>query len=171
MKKQNVTTSSGQATAWAGICIVALTFMTKRWPSQLVICSDGRFKSARSSCKPSTDNDAKWTESAPGFPLLYWNAAAANYVYVWALMASIGVDIVGESQLTGYPSMPSRYGLRPIHLQERMLALVDAGACEVLVAAPSSTGLYASSDDNTRVGIISLKHNDIHIIYICILYI
>jgi hypothetical protein len=52
------------------------------------------------------DNDAKWTESAPGFPLLYWNAAAANYVYVWALMASIGVDIVGESQLTGYPTMP-----------------------------------------------------------------
>jgi hypothetical protein len=52
------------------------------------------------------DNDAKWTESAPGFPLLYWNAAAANYVYVLALMASIGVDIVGESQLTGYPTMP-----------------------------------------------------------------
>jgi hypothetical protein len=53
------------------------------------------------------DNDPKWTESDPGFPLLYWNAAAANYVYVWALMASIGVDFVGESQLTGYPSMPS----------------------------------------------------------------
>jgi hypothetical protein len=53
------------------------------------------------------DNDPKWTESAPGFPLLYWNAAAANYVYVWGLMATIGIDFVGESQLTGYPSMPS----------------------------------------------------------------
>ena len=58
------------------------------------------------------DNDPKWTESDPGFPLLYWNAAAANYVYVWGLMASIGVDFVGESQLTGYPSMPS-LGLEP----------------------------------------------------------
>ncbi len=58
------------------------------------------------------DNDPKWTESAPGFPLLYWNAAAASYVYVWGLMASIGVDVVGESQLTGYPSMPS-LGLEP----------------------------------------------------------
>jgi hypothetical protein len=58
------------------------------------------------------DNDPKWTESAPGFPLLYWNAAAASYVYVWGLMASIGVDLVGESQLTGYPSMPS-LGLEP----------------------------------------------------------
>lgn len=70
------------------------------------------------------DNDAKWTESAPGFPLLYWNAAAANYVYVWALMASIGVDIVGESQLTGYPSMPS-LGLEPQYPSVSLLNWTD----------------------------------------------
>lgn len=58
------------------------------------------------------DNNPKWTETDPGFPLLYWNAAAANYVYVWGILASIGVDFVGESQLTGYPSMPS-LGLEP----------------------------------------------------------
>jgi hypothetical protein len=42
------------------------------------------------------------------------------------------------------------------YIEEGSLALVDASACEVLVAALSNTGLFASSDENTRVGIIFL---------------
>lgn len=37
------------------------------------------------------------------FPQLYWNAAGALYAYLYIEEAKLGVDIVGESQLVGYP--------------------------------------------------------------------
>lgn len=51
------------------------------------------------------DNSARWTSDAPGFPLLYWNAAAALYAYEYGVLSGMGVDVVGMSQLVGYPSM------------------------------------------------------------------
>ena len=56
------------------------------------------------------DNDAKWTSTAPGFPALYWNAAAASFAYLFGQSASIGLDVLGESQLIGYPSIPFQRG-------------------------------------------------------------
>jgi len=37
-------------------------------------------------------------------PHRYWNAAAALYAYLFAELSKMGVDVVGESQLVGYPS-------------------------------------------------------------------
>ncbi len=41
------------------------------------------------------------SEDAPQFPLVYWNAAAAQYAYAWAKLSRQGIDIVGQSQLVG----------------------------------------------------------------------
>jgi len=56
------------------------------------------------------DNDARWTDKAPGFPAVYWNAAAAMYVYLFGRTAVAGLDVLGESQLIGYPSIPFNRG-------------------------------------------------------------
>ena len=37
----------------------------------------------------------------PGY---YWNLAGAVYAYVWSRSAELGIDVVGESQLVGYPT-------------------------------------------------------------------
>ena len=37
-------------------------------------------------------------------PHRYWNAAAALYAYLYIELAKLGVDVVGESQLVGFPS-------------------------------------------------------------------
>jgi len=39
----------------------------------------------------------------PSIPGRYWNAAGALFAYVYANLAAQGIDIVGESQLVGYP--------------------------------------------------------------------
>lgn len=51
------------------------------------------------------DNDGKWTSDAPGFAPIYWNAAASMYAYLFGRTAVVGLDILGESQLVGYPSV------------------------------------------------------------------
>jgi len=47
-----------------------------------------------------TDNNA-----AP-FPLIYWNAAAGFYAYLFGNMAPMGYDVLGESQFAGVPPIP-----------------------------------------------------------------
>lgn len=37
-------------------------------------------------------------------PKLYWNLAAAMYAYLYIEEARMGIDVVGESQLVGYPT-------------------------------------------------------------------
>ena len=37
-------------------------------------------------------------------PPTYWNLAGAVYAYVYAELAKLGVDVIGESQLVGYPT-------------------------------------------------------------------
>jgi hypothetical protein len=52
------------------------------------------------------DNDNKFTADEPGFPAIFWNAAAAMYVYLFGVTSQIGLDVLGHSQLIGYPSIP-----------------------------------------------------------------
>jgi hypothetical protein len=47
------------------------------------------------------DNDP----NAYSFPLVYWNAAAALYAYAWGKISRYGIDVVGHSQLVGYPQL------------------------------------------------------------------
>ena len=37
-------------------------------------------------------------------PRIYWNAAAALYAYLFVHLSRLGVNVIGESQLVGYPS-------------------------------------------------------------------
>jgi len=39
-----------------------------------------------------------------GLPNAYWNLSGAAYAYVFAKLAEMGIDVVGESQLVGYPT-------------------------------------------------------------------
>jgi hypothetical protein len=43
-------------------------------------------------------------ENTDQIPPLYWNASAAQYAYVYFEAARRGIDVVGESQLVGYPT-------------------------------------------------------------------
>jgi hypothetical protein len=40
----------------------------------------------------------------PAIPKVYWNAAASLYGYLFVKLSQMGVDVIGESQLVGYPS-------------------------------------------------------------------
>jgi hypothetical protein len=37
-------------------------------------------------------------------PPIFWNAAGAMYAYLYVELSKIGIDVVGESQLVGYPT-------------------------------------------------------------------
>lgn len=56
------------------------------------------------------DNDGKWTSSDPGFPNVFWNAAAGLFAYEFSKWALIGVEVLGMSQLVGYPYMSNYPG-------------------------------------------------------------
>jgi hypothetical protein len=53
-------------------------------------------------------NDNNQVADASGYvrsiPKGYWNAAGALYAYLYVNLAKLGVDVIGESQLVGYPS-------------------------------------------------------------------
>jgi hypothetical protein len=40
----------------------------------------------------------------PAIPEAYWNVSGAMFAYLYGNLAGLGVDIIGESQLIGYPS-------------------------------------------------------------------
>ena len=44
---------------------------------------------------------------SPDPPPIYWNAAAAFFAYLFPQLAIEGVDILGQSQLMGYPPIPA----------------------------------------------------------------
>lgn len=43
-------------------------------------------------------------DPGPPIPKIYWNASAAVYAYLYLETAKMGIDVVGESQLVGFPS-------------------------------------------------------------------
>ena len=42
--------------------------------------------------------------AAKTIPAAYWNLSGAEYAYLYTQLANIGVDVIGESQLVGYPT-------------------------------------------------------------------
>jgi hypothetical protein len=41
------------------------------------------------------------------FPMVYWNAAAGMYAYLFSRLSLEGMEVLGESQLMGYPDLPN----------------------------------------------------------------
>src|SRR5205085_4534713 len=53
----------------------------------------------------SDGEEIKASKALPDkIPQRYWNAAAALYAYLFVELSKQGVDVIGESQLVGYPS-------------------------------------------------------------------
>ena len=54
---------------------------------------------------PADDLEIRDSAAHPnGIPPLYWNAAGALYAYLYIELSKLAVDVIGESQLVGYPS-------------------------------------------------------------------
>ncbi|HWC17078.1 MAG TPA: hypothetical protein VG498_08685 [Terriglobales bacterium] len=54
---------------------------------------------------PSDGEEIRAAKALPDkIPHRYWNAAATLYAFLFAELAKEGVDVIGESQLVGYPS-------------------------------------------------------------------
>jgi hypothetical protein len=50
------------------------------------------------------DPQTSSSKADPHIPQSYWNLSGATYAYVYEELAKLGIDVVGESQLVGYPS-------------------------------------------------------------------
>jgi hypothetical protein len=50
------------------------------------------------------DNDNDIPDRKTPIPDAYWNLSGALYAYTWLALAHLGIDVVGESQLVGYPT-------------------------------------------------------------------
>jgi hypothetical protein len=48
-------------------------------------------------------NDA-WSQTPAPIPAAYWNLSGATYAYLYAQLSPLGIDVLGESQLVGYPT-------------------------------------------------------------------
>jgi hypothetical protein len=54
---------------------------------------------------PTDDVEIRASKAMPDhIPHRYWNAAGALYAYLFVELSKLGVDVIGESQLVGYPS-------------------------------------------------------------------
>jgi hypothetical protein len=54
---------------------------------------------------PTDDQEIRASKALPDrIPHRYWNAAAALYAHLFVELSKLGVDVIGESQLVGYPS-------------------------------------------------------------------
>jgi hypothetical protein len=53
---------------------------------------------------PTDWHPDKPDEAGPPIPPIYWNASAAVFGYLFLESAKMGIDVVNESQLVGFPS-------------------------------------------------------------------
>jgi hypothetical protein len=51
-----------------------------------------------------TDDDSNHGKAEAKIPALYWNAAGSLYAYLFVELTKMGIDVIGESQLVGYPT-------------------------------------------------------------------
>lgn len=87
--------------------------------------------------------------AAKPIPNSYWNLCAAEYAYIYGNLAQIGVDIVGESQLVGYPTQfPSvsmvdwKTGQPNARFWALKLIKDNFGPGDKIVSGRGSSGLY-----------------------------
>ena len=52
----------------------------------------------------ATDDDSNHGKAEAKIPTLYWNAAGSLYAYLFMELSKMGIDVIGESQLVGYPT-------------------------------------------------------------------
>jgi hypothetical protein len=111
------------------------------------------------------------TEPNPApIPAGYWNVSGAVYAYVFARLALLGIDVIGESQLVGFPSQyPSvsmldwttgepnaRYRVLELLIEE-----IRPGCQLIELPTQPSTDLYALAflDDGRRKILLINKVN------------
>lgn len=51
-----------------------------------------------------SDDIGPASSDAAGIPASYWGLSAAVYAYLYAQLAHLGIEVIGESQLVGYPT-------------------------------------------------------------------
>jgi hypothetical protein len=64
----------------------------------------------------ASDDESNGGAPAVDEPANYWNLSAALYAYLYAKTAALGVDVVGESQLVGYPTQYPSVSMIDYHL-------------------------------------------------------
>ena len=119
------------------------------------------------------DNDP----AAVQFPTVYWNAVAASFAYLFGHLSAVGIDMVGSSQLVGYPQLynvtnlgdlPPQYpsvsmvnwttgaGTARVWLLDLLIRNFEEGDKLVATASTNSTDVFAqgyvrSSDSGSDV--------------------
>jgi hypothetical protein len=110
-----VLTASVLCVAWltaAVLCVAWISFFSN---FDEFFTAVARIEQTRLSLSPTTrtsideigvilpnDND----DDAQPFPLVYWNAVSAAFAYMFAHLSAAGIDVLGSSQLVGYPLLP-----------------------------------------------------------------
>jgi hypothetical protein len=56
------------------------------------------------SIEPNDNENESHEQTARRLPDSYWNLSGAAYAYVFGHLAELGIDVLGESQLVGYPT-------------------------------------------------------------------
>jgi hypothetical protein len=67
------------------------------------------------------DND----NNAEPFPVIYFNAVSAAFAYMFAHTAAMGIDVIGSSQLVGYPYLPNVPPFGPLDPQYPSVTMVN----------------------------------------------
>ena len=105
-------------------------------------------------------------------PDSYWNLSGATYAYVFGQLASLGIDVAGESQLVGYPTQfPSvsmvdwNTGAPNARLQVLRLLKDNFGPGDKLVAVSSGTPyIYAlgfiTRDGSRKILLVNKRNRD-----------
>jgi hypothetical protein len=149
--------------------------------------SVGFIESIRKRLSPSTRTDVNETGSIassdmgqgePGYvfkglPNAYWNLSGATYAYVYSRLAAMGIDLVGESQLVGYPTQyPSvsmvDWETGAPNARFRVLELLknNMGPGDKLVATENAPGFvhaqaFVGRDGKHRLLLVSQRDRDI----------
>lgn len=111
---------------------------------------------------------------AKRIPDSYWNLSGATYAYVFGKLAQLGIDVVGESQLVGYPSQfPSvsmvNWNTGAPNARFRVLQLLkeNFGPGDRIVETSSSSSVYALGfivpGDRHKLLLINKRNRDIRV--------
>ncbi len=89
------------------------TDLADQWQHGFFTQADGflgtvrKIEAIRQRLSPATRSDLDELgviNDIPSIPPIYWNAAGALYAYLYIELTKLNIDVVGESQLVGYPT-------------------------------------------------------------------